>query len=243
MSDLTSSLSPDQADRSPTPLLITQLEVEGLWLFMKPARWLAHPDGSERPDLISWARDNAGYPEGLTLVHRLDYGTSGLLCCASDPDGAARWGERWASGQVAKRYLTLAEGKLSAKGTISRPLKDGRRGKPLKAKTRYRRLLQLKGCALLEVTIEQGRKHQIRRHLQGIGSGVVGDERYPPHRRTPLRGAPDRLWLHAFSLTLPIGPKGQTVTAVLPPELKAHLESITEPEELSSLRSALSGLI
>jgi 23S rRNA-/tRNA-specific pseudouridylate synthase len=239
MSDLTSPLSPDQAERSSTPQLITQLEAEGLWIFMKPARWLSHPDGSERPDLISWARGLERAPEGLTLVHRLDYGTSGLLCCASDPAGASRWGERWASGQVAKRYLALAEGKLSAKGTISRPLKDGRRGKSLKAKTRYHRLLQLKGCALLEVMIEQGRKHQIRRHLQGIGSGVVGDRRYPPHRRTPLRGAPDRLWLHASALTLP---EGLTITAPLPSELRAHMESIVEPEELSSLHTALSGL-
>lgn len=243
MSDRPSPLELTHVSAHEAPQLISHLDEHRLWFFAKPAGWLSHPDGSERPDLISWARTRSEYPASLTLVHRLDFGTSGVLCCAGDPEVAARWGVLWAEGLISKRYLALVEGKVSENGTISRALKDGRRGRPLKAKTRYRRLLALKGCALIEVSLEQGRKHQIRRHLQGIGSGVVGDKRYPPHRRTPLRGAPDRLWLHAASLTLPVGVERVTVNAPLPYELSAHLEAISGLEALSSLRASLGGLL
>lgn len=224
------------------PILLKSLYDHGLWIFSKPAGWLSHPDGSERPDLMTWVKTHLDVPHTLTLIHRLDYGTSGLLCCSGNSELAAHWGKLWADGKIRKRYVALAEGKLHAQGVISRSLKDGRRGKPLKAKTRYKRLLELKGCTLLDIELEQGRKHQIRRHLQGIGSGVVGDLRYPPHRRTPLRGAPERLWLHAVSLTLPTGASSLTLTAPLTSDLYTHLELLSKPEDLDSLRIHL-GLI
>ena len=72
----------------------------------------------------------------------------------------------------------------------------------LSATTRYRTLEALERVSLLAVRIETGRKHQIRRHFEGIGHPLVGDTRYRA-RRARLAGAPDRLWLHARALVLP----------------------------------------
>ncbi|MBM4292008.1 MAG: hypothetical protein FJ138_11665 [Deltaproteobacteria bacterium] len=221
------------------PFVFWRDEGRDLWALYKPGGYLCHTDGSDTPDLLSWARGR-GLPASLALAHRLDLGTSGLVCCAATPEGIARWGRAWAEGRVEKRYVALAEGGLRPKGVISRPLQDGRRGRPLEATTRYRALAAFPPegaarCTLLEVSIEHGRKHQIRRHLQGIGSGVVGDDRYPPRKRTPLRGAP-RLWLHERELRLSLpGEAPLALRSPWPGDLVAHLEALGGAEAVALL--------
>ena len=85
-------------------------------------------------------------------------------------------------------------------------------------------------CSLLSVQIAEGRKHQIRRHLQGIGHSIVGDRRYPQRKgRRALKGSPDRLWLHASRLTLDgVG----TIQAPLPYELQCHLKVLGMDSDL-----------
>jgi 23S rRNA-/tRNA-specific pseudouridylate synthase len=222
-----------------SPFVFWRDDERDLIVLYKPGGYLCHTDGSETPDLLSWARAE-GLPASLALAHRLDLGTSGLVCCAATPEGIGRWGRAWAEGRVEKRYLALAEGGLRPKGVINRPLQDGRRGRPLEATTRYRALATFPPegaarCTLLEVQIEHGRKHQIRRHLQGIGSGVVGDERYPPRKRTPLRGAP-RLWLHELELRVSLAGEAPLVLrSPWPRDLVAHLESLGGAEVLGLL--------
>ena len=56
--------------------------------------------------------------------------------------------------------------------------------------------------------IETGRKHQIRRHLEGIGHPVVGDRRYRGRQRKALEVC-DGIGLHAWRITLPSGVRWQ----------------------------------
>ena len=82
---------------------------------------------------------------------------------------------------------------------------------------------QLEDHTLLDLELITGRKHQLRRHLAGIGLPVVGDRRYGPRRSPPLPpGFPDRLWLHAWKLQLP----DRLIEARLPTELIAALDSL-----------------
>ncbi|MBN2109108.1 MAG: RNA pseudouridine synthase, partial [Deltaproteobacteria bacterium] len=69
------------------------------------------------------------------------------------------------------------------------------RVKGMLSHTAYRVLKQSKNCALLEVDLLTGRKHQIRVHLAGIGHPIVGDRKYG-------KGTKDqkRLALHARSI-------------------------------------------
>lgn len=179
-------------------------------------------------------REQLDEPE-LAPVHRLDVETSGVLILSSSAEERATLGAAFAEGTVGKRYMALVEGRTRKKGIIRRPLQDGRRGKPLEAVTRYRTKKWLGGFSLLEVRPEHGRKHQIRRHLQGIGHAVVGDERYPSDRRLRVPAFPGRLWLHCQSVELAAG---GTYFADLPLELRATIKALERKDRKSSLRSA-----
>lgn len=197
-----------------------------LWALGKPAGFAAHPTGDPTiPDVITWAIEKAGAPAELAPVHRLDRETSGVLLASDDPALRASLGALFAEGSVIKRYRALVHGRTNAKGIVRRPLADSRRGRPVEAVTRYRRLAIYGRVSLLEVRPETGRKHQIRRHLAGIGHPIVGDERYGPRRPPPVTGFPGRLWLHAGSIELP---DGRTFEAPLPAELEAHLALLEE---------------
>jgi 23S rRNA pseudouridine1911/1915/1917 synthase len=86
--------------------------------------------------------------------------------------------------------------------------------------------------ALLSCTLDTGRTHQIRVHLQTIGHPVVGDRRYGGHREpfTDLH----RFFLHAAHLELEHPATGARVAfdSPLPPELD---------ELISQLRATASG--
>jgi len=200
---------------STTPTLLG--ERDGIWALYKPSGMLIHPAGTGQPDLLTWIRSNHALPRDLTPVHRLDLGTSGLVIAATARRAeVAAWFE---AGEVEKTYQALVHGRTQRKGVIRRPLKDARREKTLSAVTRWRSIERLKGCTLLSVRPATGRKHQVRRHLHGIGHPVVGDARY----RRPCKPVPgtSRLWLHAWRITLP---DELHFEAELPLELKAHLE-------------------
>ncbi len=75
--------------------------------------------------------------------------------------------------------------------------------------------------ALLRVTLETGRMHQIRVHLAAVDLPVVGD---------PTYGVPDpalgRQFLHASELSFPHPVSGERIEtrSELPPDLAAFLE-------------------
>lgn len=192
-----------------------------LWVIAKPAGFAAHEAGEpDVPDIVTWAIEHAGAPPDLAPVHRLDRETSGVMLLASDPTMRARLGALFERGEVVKSYRALVHGRTHAKGIVRRPLLDRRRGVALAAVTRWRRVAIFGRVSLLDVRPETGRAHQIRRHLQGIGHPIVGDQRYPPARFMPVAGFPGRLWLHAYAIEI----EGKRFEAALPPELAAHLE-------------------
>lgn len=190
----------------------------------KPAGMPVHPANASRElDLVTWLANEPMAPPGIAPVHRLDKDASGLVLCASDPADRAKVSGWFARSELQKIYLVLVHGHARKKGTIRRALRDARRRKPLQATTRYRLVETLGGFSLLRVRPETGRKHQIRRHLHGIGLPIVGDSEYRPKRFVPVPGFPGRLWLHAWKLVLP---DGTELEAPLPPELEANLAAL-----------------
>lgn len=190
---------------------------DGVWVLSKPAGWVAHatrPD--EAFDLRAWVVRERGAPPGLAPVHRLDRETSGLVLYASG-ELLGDLGRAFAERSVTKRYVALVHGRAHRKGIVRRPVDR----EP--AVTRYRTLEWIGPTSLLEVRPETGRKHQIRRHLQGVGHAVVGDPRWRPPRARPLPVHPGRMWLHAVSIELPDGRRWE---APLPADLAAHLAAL-----------------
>lgn len=195
-----------------------------LWVVAKPAGLRVHRAGDDGADDLMSALGRAGI-EGLAPIHRLDAPVSGVVLCSADPAVRQEVGGWFAEQEVGKSYLALVLGRTRSKGVIRRALADGRRGKPLDAVTRWRCVERLGPVSLLEVRPETGRKHQIRRHLAGIGHSIVGDERYRPPRFVAVPGFPGRLWLHAARVE---APDGRAWEAPLPAELSGHLALLRE---------------
>lgn len=177
----------------------------------KPAGLLAEPTRwTERANLLDLAQGHFG---SLTLFHRLDRDTSGVLLL-SRTSAANRYLARvFQKRLVEKEYKAVVTlpNQLEPTGTISAHLaphpqrrdmmtvvppqrKHG--GKP--AITRYRIDAELDGVQWLTLWPETGRTHQLRVHLAHVGASICGDRLYS----TDARAAP-RLMLHAYCITLP----------------------------------------
>lgn len=111
-------------------------------------------------------------------VHRLDREVEGLVLVAHDPAAAAALSELFRTGKVVKRYRAVVLGDVTGErgpeGVIDAPLD----GKPARTLWRVAGFDARRGTTTLDVTIETGRQHQIRRHLEAIGHPVLGDPRY-----------------------------------------------------------------
>jgi 23S rRNA pseudouridine1911/1915/1917 synthase len=141
----------------------------------------------------------------LFIVHRLDKFASGVLVFAKSEPVQERLQGLFSSHDIQRRYWAIVEGRVRQdRGTVRSYLAenraqrmhsvvDGSAGK--KAVTHYRVLRRFPQVTSLEVTLETGRKNQIRAHLAELGHPIVGDQAYGS-KLNPL----GRLGLHAFLL-------------------------------------------
>jgi len=109
------------------------------------------------------------------LVHRLDADAAGLMLVAHDGQAAGALSQLFSGRSMTKIYRATVKGWLNAD--------DLRIDDPLDGKESVSRITTLQrheeaGSTLVRVAIETGRKHQIRRHLAGIGHPIIGDKLY-----------------------------------------------------------------
>ncbi len=164
---------------------------------------------------------------GAVPIHRLDVGTSGIVFFAREPTRVAPWSRALGAASAHKVYLAATRGVAPEEGVVDLPIPEGKRR--LAATTRFRRLRVLCGQALLEVSPEQGRTHQIRRHLAGIGHPVLGDARYghaPTNRHFEEKYGLDRTFLHCARIEL-VHPK-TGVRLVVAEELAGDLAAVLD---------------
>jgi tRNA pseudouridine32 synthase/23S rRNA pseudouridine746 synthase len=79
--------------------------------------------------------------------------------------------------EVEKRYCTIVAGDFSAQPNplrVEQPVD----GKPAVSIFKHSELIADGQRSVVDVRIESGRKHQIRRHLAGLGHPVIGDRLY-----------------------------------------------------------------
>jgi 23S rRNA pseudouridine1911/1915/1917 synthase len=151
-------------------------------------------------------RGNAKSRERVWIVHRLDRETSGLMVFAKTPQAKDLLQGGWDAAE--KRYEAVIEGKLpAAQGTLESDLNETNPYKVFStppspdtrhAVTHYRVLARSEWRSLVELTLETGRRHQIRVQLADMGCPIVGDKKYGA-KSDPA----ERLGLHACSLRFP----------------------------------------
>jgi 23S rRNA pseudouridine1911/1915/1917 synthase len=114
----------------------------------------------------------------------------------------------------------LKEDKL---GRVARA-RSGERGAK-RAVTLWRLLREGPGISLLELSLETGRKHQIRVQLADAGHPVLGDRRYGKAQGAAASLDPGRLCLHAQAIELRLpGREPLRVESPAPPEFYAALD-------------------
>jgi 23S rRNA pseudouridine1911/1915/1917 synthase len=238
-----SGIDPSQIPGGPTPFGIAY-EDDHLLVVDKPAGLVVHPARGHRTGTLAQAlvgRVAGGEDPGRAgIVHRLDRETSGLLVVARSDEVHRTLKAQLAARDLRREYVALVDGHPTARtGTVDAAIGRDRRDRvlmsidtddPREARTHFEVQRLLPATALLTVTLDTGRTHQIRVHLAAIGIPVAGDPQYGTGDRLAI----GRQFLHAARLAFPHPVTGEPidVRSELPPELAAALER-AEREEVS----------
>jgi tRNA pseudouridine65 synthase len=196
----------------------------------KPAGLAVH-QGAARDRIVALqiVRGLAG--RHVHAVHRLDRATSGVLLFALDAETARRMQEKFAAGEVAKRYLALVRGIPPEEGVIDHPIPRVEGGPRVPAVTEFRRLATFERYALVEARPRTGRLHQIRRHFKHLSHPLIGDVRYGKGEHNRLfreRFGLHRLALHALELAFDHPETGERlrIEAPVPEDLVGPLRAM-----------------
>ena len=161
---------------------------------------------------------------GICAVHRLDRDTSGCVIFAANKEAKERMIPLFKEEKIVKIYRAIVVGSVSDQlKTITKDI-DGE-----SATTLINVLDRSKDASYLELRIQTGRTHQIRRHLAAVRHPVLGDKDYAGEQRgNPLFRGVVRQMLHAYRLILP-DPSGEgslRVTAPVPEDFQAVLKTL-----------------
>ena len=217
-------------------------EDAALLVLNKPAGLVVHPgsgnwQGTLLNGLLHHHPPLAAIPRA-GIVHRLDKDTSGLLVVAKTLEAQTDLVRQLQARTVMRLYLALVHGVVARNGSVDAPIgrhqtqrtrmavtEHGRA-----ARTHYHVLERHALATLLECSLDTGRTHQIRVHMQSIGHPLVGDPVYRAARGIaagPLASF-KRQALHAYRLGLEHPGNGAPMQwdAPLPADMQELLREI-----------------
>jgi 23S rRNA pseudouridine1911/1915/1917 synthase len=162
--------------------------------------------------------------KNIFAVHRIDRDASGLLVFAKSLESLEKLKQIFKNHDLTRKYLAIVEGVFwedKGKWEIylieKRDLKvySARENEGLKAITHFETLYRNNNYSFLSLTLETGKKHQIRVQLKEIGFPIVGDKKYG-NKSDPI----GRLALHAYLLKFnhPFLERTVSFTSPLPQE-------------------------
>lgn len=170
-------------------------EDEYLLVVNKPSGMVVHPGcGNYSHTLVNALMHYCNHLSSVNgeirpgIVHRIDADTSGLLLVAKDDNVHNDLAKQISEKSVVRKYICLVHGVISEdSATIDAPIgRDKRNRKKMcvtgdnskDAITHIRVLDRYKDSTLIECSLETGRTHQIRVHMEYINHPVVNDPVY-----------------------------------------------------------------
>ena len=196
--------------------LIEDLQDYSVWykpfgMRSQGSRW------SDHCTIYRWAETHLEPERPALIVHRLDRAATGLLLLAHSKEAARKLADLFQRRQIEKQYQCIVHGKFPAKPE-ERKISNDLDGKTAISFARRLKFSPAAKRSLVEIRIETGRKHQIRRHLSDIGFPVVGDRLYGRD------GDKEDLMLTAISLSFVCPLSGWKRSFELPEKLRPKLD-------------------
>ncbi|TMM31923.1 RluA family pseudouridine synthase [Polaribacter aestuariivivens] len=110
-------------------------------------------------------------------IHRLDYPTSGLLLIGKTSSTIIKLSALFKNKEISKTYFAITIGLMNSEAIINSPIDEK------ESITNYTILQTVKSerfgfLNLVKLSPKTGRKHQLRKHLLGIGNPILGDKEY-----------------------------------------------------------------
>ncbi|MEX0595559.1 MAG: RluA family pseudouridine synthase [Candidatus Paceibacterota bacterium] len=162
----------------------------------KTADLTVHPGaGNPNRTLLNALANYFGKDHTIFLAHRLDKDTTGLILIAKNEDSRAKLVRQFANREVKRIYQALAlvtpRSNREIQKTDSGRIETNYARNPSNkltmavvesagriAITNWQVLQKFAYAYLLELRLETGRTHQIRVHLNHLGSPIIGDQTY-----------------------------------------------------------------
>tara|TARA_Y100000817_G_C16834296_1_gene534981 strand:+ start:16 stop:996 length:981 start_codon:yes stop_codon:yes gene_type:complete len=235
-------------------------EDEDLIVLNKPAGIVMHPGAGNLDNtivnaLINYDKNslsNIGDELRPGIVHRIDKNTSGLVVIAKNNQTHENLSNQFSKHSIKRVYQLLIWGKvrpskgkvetLISRSSSNRQMMEVSIKKGKKAITNYEtvEIFENKNTptlSLLECNLETGRTHQIRVHINYLGSSIVGDDKYKKKFKKIKNIEKDlekllvnlnRQFLHAKTLGFfhPRKKKEMIFSSILPQELEIILKKL-----------------
>lgn len=159
------------------------------------------------------------------LVHRLDFGTSGIMVVALNKVANAHIGKQFQAGTVVKSYTAMLYGNVPGEsGVIELPIAKDPENFPLQkicaesgkpARTDYTVIDRTSSPPTTRVlfTPQSGRTHQLRIHSREFGHSILGCDLYGTHETLAMA---QRLMLHATRIEFDHPLTGERVSGFSP---------------------------
>ncbi len=206
------------------PFLDILYEDQDIMVVNKPSTILSVPGKLKIHKDSVMTRVQSIYPEAFA-VHRLDYGTSGVLVVGLNKAAISAMGKQFCARGVKKVYVAWVDGKLDGTGAVDLPLildidnrpyqkVDFEVGKP--SLTYYQALHydEALNRTFVRLFPQTGRSHQLRVHMQQLGHSILGDHLYASDE---IYECVPHLYLHAALLRFAHPSTGETVSFMAPP--------------------------
>lgn len=164
------------ASKPGTPKLIADKTHYSIWhkphgMYSQGSRWGDHCS------IHRWIEKHHQPQKPAFIVHRLDRAANGLMVIAHSKKMAAAFSAMFQTRTIQKHYQVIVHGQFPSadEAIIFDTDLDGRSAL---SKARLRQYKPECKQSILDIQIDTGRKHQIRRHLADFGFPVVGDALY-----------------------------------------------------------------